>query len=47
MHVSSTYSHTDKYVVEERLYPCEVNWKKAIKMAETIDDYTLRILTPK
>ncbi|KAL7304301.1 hypothetical protein TKK_0003102 [Trichogramma kaykai] len=47
MHVSSTYSHTDKYVVEEELYPCEVDWKKAIKMAETIDDHTLRILTPK
>ncbi|OXU23253.1 hypothetical protein TSAR_012798 [Trichomalopsis sarcophagae] len=47
MHVSSTYSHTDKYVVEEKLYPCDVDWKKAIKIAETVDDHTLRILTPK
>nr|QGV11525.1 FAR5 [Tetrastichus brontispae] len=47
LHVSSTYSHTDKYVVEEKLYPYDVDWKKVIKIAETVDDHTLRVLTPK
>ncbi|KAJ8688008.1 hypothetical protein QAD02_023803 [Eretmocerus hayati] len=47
MHVSSTYSQTEKPLVEEKLYANDVNWKKAIKIAETLDDHTLRILTPK
>ncbi|XP_014207378.1 putative fatty acyl-CoA reductase CG5065 [Copidosoma floridanum] len=47
VHVSSTYSHTDKYCVEEKIYPFEMDWKKAIRIAETVDDHTLRILTPK
>ncbi|XP_012288416.1 fatty acyl-CoA reductase 1 [Orussus abietinus] len=47
VHVSTTYSHTDKPVVKEELYPADVDWKKTIKVAENLDDHVLRILTSK
>ncbi|XP_011705903.1 PREDICTED: putative fatty acyl-CoA reductase CG8306 [Wasmannia auropunctata] len=49
LHVSSTYAHTDKPVVEEILYPSDSNfdWKKTIKIVESIDDHVLRISTAK
>ncbi|XP_015586726.1 fatty acyl-CoA reductase 1 isoform X2 [Cephus cinctus] len=47
VHVSSTYSQADKPEVKEIVYPAEVDWKQTIKIAENVDDHTLRILTPK
>ncbi|EFN65009.1 Fatty acyl-CoA reductase 1 [Camponotus floridanus] len=47
LHVSSTYTQTDKSVVQETLYPSELDWKEAIKVAETVDEYTLRTFTAK
>ncbi|KYQ54969.1 Fatty acyl-CoA reductase 1 [Trachymyrmex zeteki] len=47
LHVSSTYTQTDKPVVDEILYPSEFDWKKMIKIAESIDEHVLEILTAK
>ncbi|CAG5080950.1 Similar to far1: Fatty acyl-CoA reductase 1 (Xenopus laevis) [Cotesia congregata] len=47
MHVSTTYNQADKPVVEEKLYPCEVDWKKTIKIVETINEELLKTFTPK
>ncbi|XP_011862153.1 PREDICTED: fatty acyl-CoA reductase 1-like [Vollenhovia emeryi] len=47
IHVSTTYGQCDKPVVKEMLYPTEFDWKKAIKIAESVDDYLLKILTAK
>lgn len=47
MHVSTTYSQADKHVVQEKLYPAETDWKKTIKIVETLDDNILKPLTPK
>ncbi|XP_020283244.1 fatty acyl-CoA reductase 1-like isoform X1 [Pseudomyrmex gracilis] len=48
LHVSSTYTQSDKPIVDEVLYPLEdVDWKKTIKIAETVDDEILKIFTAK
>ncbi|XP_020296924.1 fatty acyl-CoA reductase 1-like [Pseudomyrmex gracilis] len=48
LHVSSTYTQSDKPIVDEVLYPLEnVDWRKTIKIAETIDDEILKIFTAK
>ncbi|XP_020298375.1 fatty acyl-CoA reductase 1-like [Pseudomyrmex gracilis] len=48
LHVSSTYTQSDKAIVDEVLYPLEdVDWRKTIKIAETIDDEILKIFTAK
>ncbi|KAK2583904.1 hypothetical protein KPH14_001175 [Odynerus spinipes] len=47
VHVSSTYAHADKPVVEETLYPAEVDWKRTIKIAENVDNNVLKTLTAK
>lgn len=47
MHVSTTYNQADKPVVEEKLYPCDVDWKKTIKIVETVNEELLKTFTPK
>ncbi|XP_053986401.1 putative fatty acyl-CoA reductase CG5065 [Hylaeus volcanicus] len=47
MHVSSAYAHADKPVVDEIVYPPLINWKSAIKMVETLDEETIRTISPK
>ncbi|KAG7201517.1 hypothetical protein KM043_004269 [Ampulex compressa] len=47
VHVSSTYAHAEKPVVEEITYPFEVDWKNTIKIAETVDEDVLQIFTAK
>lgn len=47
MHVSTTYSQADKPDVEEKIYPCEVDWKRTIKIAENIDERMLGMFTAK
>jgi fatty acyl-CoA reductase len=38
MHVSTAYSNPDKNVVEEKIYPPYVDWRKAIEICEKYDD---------
>ncbi|RLU20840.1 hypothetical protein DMN91_007454 [Ooceraea biroi] len=47
IHISSTYTQTDKVVVNEELYPYDVDWKQMIKIAETVDDDILNTFTAK
>ncbi|KXJ70568.1 hypothetical protein RP20_CCG023141 [Aedes albopictus] len=47
MHVSTTYSNPDKYVIEEKIYPPYADWEKTIKLAETMDEQTLETFAPK
>ncbi|XP_072751895.1 uncharacterized protein [Anoplolepis gracilipes] len=47
LHVSSTYTQADKSVVDETLYPSELDWRQAIKVAESVDEHTLRTFTAK
>lgn len=47
LHVSSTYTQIDKFVVDEILYPSEFDWKKMIEIAESVDEHSLEILTAK
>lgn len=45
MHVSTTYSNPDKNVVEEKIYPAYVDWRKAIEICEKFSDDELNQLT--
>ncbi|XP_041769565.1 putative fatty acyl-CoA reductase CG5065 isoform X2 [Anopheles merus] len=47
MHVSSTYSNPDRYVIEEEIYPAYANWRDAIRIAETFDEQTIDVFAPK
>ncbi|XP_061399413.1 fatty acyl-CoA reductase wat-like [Musca vetustissima] len=47
VHVSTTYSHPDLRVVDEKIYPPYADWRTAIKLAETYDQETLNMLLPK
>lgn len=47
MHVSSTYSNPDRYVIDEEVYPAYANWRDTIRIAETFDEETLDVLAPK
>ncbi|XP_017764856.1 PREDICTED: fatty acyl-CoA reductase 1-like [Eufriesea mexicana] len=47
VHVSTAYAHVDKPVIDEVLYPPLTDWRKALRMIETVDDETVRILTQK
>ena len=47
LHVSTTYCNMDRSVIDEILYPSKADWKVMIKMAETMDEEIINILTPK
>lgn len=47
MHVSTTYSNPDRYVIEEKIYPPYADWRDTIKLAETFDEETLDTFAPK
>ncbi|XP_072751664.1 fatty acyl-CoA reductase 1-like [Anoplolepis gracilipes] len=48
VHVSSTFSQIDKPVIDEIIYPyMEVDWRKTIQVAETIDDYVFEVFRSK
>uniref|UniRef100_A0AAR5Q6I7 Fatty acyl-CoA reductase n=1 Tax=Dendroctonus ponderosae TaxID=77166 RepID=A0AAR5Q6I7_DENPD len=46
VHVSTTYSHTDRRVIEEKTYRADTDWRRAIEVAEQSEEHVLRILTP-
>ncbi|KAL1500839.1 hypothetical protein ABEB36_006269 [Hypothenemus hampei] len=43
VHISTTYCHTDKQIIEEKIYPTEIDWKQSINIAESLDSHTLNI----
>ncbi|XP_011875154.1 PREDICTED: fatty acyl-CoA reductase 1-like [Vollenhovia emeryi] len=47
VYVSTTYAQTDCHVVEEKVYPPKANWRKLIKIVESLDDHSLNIFTSK
>ncbi|XP_029667497.1 putative fatty acyl-CoA reductase CG8306 [Formica exsecta] len=47
VHVSSTYTQVDKPVVDEIVYPMEIDWRKTIQIAETVNDYVLEVFKSK
>jgi len=47
VYVSTAFSQCDKPVVEEIIYPCDVDWKKMITIAESIDNDYLKAFTAK
>ncbi|XP_020291111.1 fatty acyl-CoA reductase 1-like [Pseudomyrmex gracilis] len=47
LYVSSTYTQSDKFEVDEVLYPTEVDWRQTIKIAESVDENILKIFTAK
>uniref|UniRef100_A0A0C9PTE7 Fatty acyl-CoA reductase n=1 Tax=Fopius arisanus TaxID=64838 RepID=A0A0C9PTE7_9HYME len=47
VHVSTTYCQADKPDVEERVYSFDVDWKKAITIAEKVDAELVKPLTAK
>ncbi|XP_062537398.1 LOW QUALITY PROTEIN: putative fatty acyl-CoA reductase CG5065 [Armigeres subalbatus] len=46
MHVSTTYSNPDKYIIEEKIYPPYADWQESIKLAEEMDERTLETFAP-
>nr|BBD13399.1 fatty acyl-CoA reductase [Hyphantria cunea] len=47
VHISTSYSNTNRDPIEEVLYPPLADWKDTLAICESVDDHTLRILTPK
>lgn len=45
-HISTTYCNVTHVHSFEKLYPVDVNWKEAIKMAEELDEATLSAIVP-
>jgi len=45
MHVSTTYSHPELKVVDERIHEPYVDWRKTIQICETMDDNLINTLT--
>jgi alcohol-forming fatty acyl-CoA reductase len=46
IHISTTYIRSD-LIVEEKIYPCDFDWKTFIKLAETLDDDVMNSVTGK
>ncbi|XP_029169081.1 fatty acyl-CoA reductase 1-like [Nylanderia fulva] len=47
VYVSTAYSHLDNPFIEEKLYSPVDDWRKMIKMAESLDEHILNIFTIK
>lgn len=47
VHVSTSYSNTNRDTIEEVLYPPLADWRETLAVCESIDEHTLRTLTPK
>lgn len=45
MHVSTTYSHPELKVVDERIHEPYVDWRKTIQICDTMDDNLINTLT--
>ncbi|KAJ8707763.1 hypothetical protein PYW07_011440 [Mythimna separata] len=47
IHVSTSYSNTNRDPIEEVLYPPHADWRDTLEVCENIDPYELKVLTPK
>ncbi|CAL1678654.1 unnamed protein product [Lasius platythorax] len=47
VYVSTAYTHLDNPFIEEKIYPPVADWRKMIKVAESLDEYILSIFTAK
>lgn len=47
VHVSTGYCNPNHNTIHEFVYPHNTSWKQYVQFAETIDEDTLDILTPK
>ncbi|GBP57038.1 Putative fatty acyl-CoA reductase CG5065 [Eumeta japonica] len=47
VHVSTSYSNTNRSVIEEKMYPPHADWRETIKIVENTDEHLLRIMTAK
>ncbi|CAB3233633.1 unnamed protein product [Arctia plantaginis] len=47
VHVSTSYSNTNRDPIEEVLYPPLADWRKTLAICDSVDEHTLRVLTPK
>ncbi|XP_072762936.1 fatty acyl-CoA reductase 1-like [Anoplolepis gracilipes] len=47
VYVSTAYTHLDNPFIEEKTYPPIADWRKMIKMAESLDEHILSIFTAK
>ncbi|XP_053622047.1 putative fatty acyl-CoA reductase CG5065 [Plodia interpunctella] len=47
VHVSTSYSNTNRDTIEEVMYPPHADWRDTIQICETLDEHTIKVLTPK
>lgn len=47
VHVSTCYSNCDRRVIDEVIYPTQIDWKEMIDIVENISENTIDILTSK
>ncbi|KAF9408192.1 hypothetical protein HW555_012049 [Spodoptera exigua] len=47
VHVSTSYSNTNRDPIEEVLYPPLADWRDTLAVCDTADEHTMRVLTPK
>ncbi|XP_038219925.1 putative fatty acyl-CoA reductase CG5065 [Zerene cesonia] len=47
VHVSTSYSNTNRDTIEEVIYPPHADWRDTLAICEALDPETLKILTPK
>ncbi|KAG6454598.1 hypothetical protein O3G_MSEX008763 [Manduca sexta] len=47
VHVSTSYSNTNRELIEEVIYPAHADWRDTLAICETLDEHTIRLLTPK
>ncbi|KAL4711305.1 hypothetical protein ACJJTC_019146 [Scirpophaga incertulas] len=47
VHVSTSYSNTNRDVIEEVMYPPHADWRDTLDVCENIDEYSIRVLTSK
>ncbi|KAJ0182964.1 hypothetical protein K1T71_000940 [Dendrolimus kikuchii] len=46
VHVSTSYSNTNRETIEEVMYPPLADWRETLEICDAIDLHTLRVLTP-
>ncbi|XP_013185409.1 putative fatty acyl-CoA reductase CG5065 [Amyelois transitella] len=47
LHVSTSYSNTNRDTIEEIMYPPHADWRETMDICENLDEHTIRVLTPK
>ncbi|KAM0727958.1 putative fatty acyl-CoA reductase [Formica fusca] len=47
VYVGTAYTHLDHPFIEEKVYPPIADWRKMIKVAESLDEHTLNVFTAK